>query len=154
VRMSYMRLTLVADHFQYLSIACLIALAVAAAARWLPRPARVPVAVIIVLTLCRLSWAQATVYRNEETLWTETLKRNRDMWQAHNLLGVALFKKGDPASAAAAFEHFQRAVELKPENPEVHNNLGLGYAARDQMDLAITEYEKAIAIRDDASVRT
>jgi Flp pilus assembly protein TadD len=154
VSMSYMRLTLVADHFQYLSLMSIIALVVAAAMRWLPRRAWMPVAAVILMILCGLSWTQAAIYRNEETLWTETLKRNPDMWQAHNLLGVALFKKGDPADKAEAFKHFQRAVELNPENPEVHNNLGLGYATRGQTDQAIEEYKKAISLRDEPAVRT
>ncbi len=154
VRMSYMRLTLVADHFQYASMVSIIALVVAAAMYWLPRRAWMPVAAVVVMILCSLTWTQVAIYRNEETLWTETLKKNPDMWQAHNLLGVALFKKGDPADKAEAFTHFQRAVELNPANPEVHNNLGLGYATRGQMDLAIEEYKKVISIRDDAAVRT
>ena len=154
VKMSYMRLTVVADHFQYHAMMSVIALVVAAPLRWLPRRAWTLFAAVVVVTLCSLSWTQAAMYRNEETLWTETLKRNPESWQAHNLLGVALWKKGDPTSTAEAFEHFRRAVELNPENPEVHNNLGLGYATRGQMDPAIEEYKKAIRIRDDAAIRT
>lgn len=154
VKMSYMRVTLVADHFQYLAMISMIALAVAAGMRWLPRPLWLPAAGVVVLLFGGLSWAQATIYRNEETLWTETLKRNPDMWQAHNLLGVALFKKGDAAHKAEALTHFQRAVELKPDNPEAHNNLAIGYVTRGQLDLAIEEYRKAINLKDDASIRT
>jgi len=154
VKMSYMRVAPVADHFQYLALPGIIALAVVAAMRWLPRPAWTPVAAVVVMTLSGLSWMHSATYRNEEALWTETLKRNPHSWQAHNLLGVALWKKGDPASQADMFMHFQRAAELNPENLEVHNNLALVYAARGRMDLAIEEYTRAINIKDDASVRT
>jgi tetratricopeptide (TPR) repeat protein len=154
VSMSYMRLTLVADHFQYIAMMSIIALLVAAAVRWLPGWTWTPVAVVVLVTLSTLTWAQAAIYRDEETLWTETLKMNPDTWQGHNLLGVAQWKKGGANNTAAAFEHFRRAVELKPENPEAHNNLGLAYAARGQTDLAITEYKRAISIRDDAAIRT
>ncbi|MEA3189025.1 MAG: hypothetical protein QOD99_2855 [Chthoniobacter sp.] len=151
LKMSYMRLTLVADHFQYISMIGVIALVVAAAMRWVPKVAWRPVATVAVLGLCVLSWAQASIYQSEETLWRDTLSKNEATWQGHNHMGAALYMKGE---RPAAFEHFKRAVELKPENPEVHNNLGLGYATFGQMDKAIEEYRRAISIKDDAAMRT
>jgi tetratricopeptide (TPR) repeat protein len=56
--------------------------------------------------------------------------------------------------------HFKRATELKSENPESHNNLGLYYSqlARQNHDpallqKAIDEYSKAVNIKDDTNMR-
>jgi Flp pilus assembly protein TadD len=154
VKMSYMRVALVADHFQYASIAGAIALFAAAAARCAPRRLFELSAAAVLIGFSVLSWRQAGIYRNEETLWTATLARNPDSWQAHNLLGVALWKKGEPADAAAVFEHFRRAAELNPGNPEVHNNLALAYGMRGDVQRAIDEYRAALAIEEDAAIRT
>jgi Flp pilus assembly protein TadD len=37
---------------------------------------------------------------------------------------------------------------LKPENPESHNNLGLGYCSMGRMEEGIAEYRRAIQIRN------
>jgi tetratricopeptide (TPR) repeat protein len=53
-----------------------------------------------------------------------------------------------------AFPHFLKATELKPENPESHNNLGLAYSYFGMMDKAIEQYKTAVHIKDDTSMDT
>ncbi len=165
LKMSYMRLTLVADHFQYLSMVGIIALLVGAAAYYYQkaapqfRPLFIGVAAIIVVGSSWLTWKQSSIYRGEETLWFNTLRKNPDSWQAHNHYGAVLFQKGiigaDEHDPNGAMFHFSEAVRLKPENPESHNNLGLALVTKKRMEEGIAQYRRAVEIKgDEPSMRT
>jgi len=45
-----------------------------------------------------------------------------------------------------AQETLQKAIEKKPEDPRLHNELGFVYRKRGYYDLAVTEYNKAIKL--------
>jgi len=149
-KMSYMRLTLQADHFQYFSDIAVVALAGAAIAllyekanaSW--RPILVSTCVIVIFTFCAYSWDRAGVHQSEKTLWTACLKKNEASWQAHNHIGAVLYAERKIPEAAP---HFARAVELKPDNPEVHNNLGLVLWQYGHYQEAIAQYREAVRIK-------
>ena len=149
-KMSYMRLTLQADHFQYFSDISVVALAGAAIAllyekanaSW--RPILVSTCVIVIFTFCTYSWDRAGVHQSEKTLWTACLKKNEASWQAHNHIGAVLYSERNIPEAAP---HFARAVELKPDNPEVHNNLGLVLWQYGHYPEAIAQYREAVRIK-------
>ncbi len=151
-KMSYMRLTLQADHFQYLSDISILAFAGAMIFKlWeMAGPKYRPLVLSCAVLLCGVfsasSWERAGFHQSEETLWRECLKRNDDSWQAHNHLGAVIYMKGNIKDSAY---HFQRAVNLKPENPEVHNNLGLTLAATGHWDEALEQYRLAVKIKGD-----
>jgi len=201
LKMSYMRLTLVADHFQYISIIAVIALVVAggfqrafnpvwlwiAAAAfafisfqnwnstqdnhfeqlaWIGGTAALAMMCgndemwssvwrgfigVSLLSFSVMSYYQAGTYHNEESLWSATLSKNPNTWQGHNHLGAALYLRQDYKDA---YPHFARAVELKPENPESHNNLALILTMFGQPEEAIKQYEIAVGIKDDTSMET
>jgi len=201
MKMSYMRLTLVADHFQYISMVAVIALVVAAGYSGMVKPVWMIVAsgafafvawfnwdqtqdnhvyeivwvaapLILafipkegeswkivwttflsgaLLCLGIVSFWQAEIYESEESLWSATLAKNPNTWQGNNHLGAALYMRQDIKDA---FKYFLRATELKPENPESHNNLGLAYSYFGMMDKAIEQYKIAVHIKDDTSMDT
>jgi tetratricopeptide (TPR) repeat protein len=201
LKMSYMRLTLVADHFQYISLVAVIALVVAAGRTRAMRPLWLCLASLFFLIVTVAFWNQtqdnriaefiwilgplvlaaatamedgwkyvwgafiATVllcfglisnglsenYKSEKALWSATLDKNPFSWQAHNHLGAALYMEGNWRGAAP---HFLKATQLKSENPESHNNLGLTYSMAGDMPDAIREYETAVGIKDDSAMRT
>jgi tetratricopeptide (TPR) repeat protein len=148
--MSYMRLTLQADHFQYFSDITIVALEGAiiatlfknATAAWRPIIATATVAVICIF--CAYTWERAGVHQSEFTLWNACLKKNEASWQAHNHMGADLYRQGKYDEAAP---HFARAVDLKPENPEVHNNLGLVLWHYGHYPEAIAQYREAVRIK-------
>ncbi len=148
--MSYMRLTLQADHFQYFSdiaIVAAIGTLVAIAYRKLDhlyRPILVGGVVTVCVLCCMYSWERAGVHQSEETLWRACLKKNEASWQAHNHMGAVLYGQRKIAEAGP---HFARAVELKPENPEVHNNLGLIHWYYGRYDQAIEQYRESVRIK-------
>lgn len=165
LKMSYMRLTLVADHFQYLSdisiIAFLSAGGVLLYRKLSPslRPSILVAAVMLMGAFTLYSWDRVKIYEGEFTLWADTLSKNSNAWQAHNHMGAQLFmqsgemrKRGQMNEANRLLQeatfHFAESCRLKPENPESHNNLGLGYVSMGRMDEGIAEYRRAIEIRN------
>ena len=158
IKMSYMRVTLVADHFQYLSDISIIALGCAGVAilynrlEGSGRQAVVGAVCAVVLTFSAYSWNRAGTFQGEETLWTDTLSKNENTWQAHNHMGAILYMRQDYKKA---IYHFKRGVDLRPGNCEVQNNLGLVLAALGNLDAALERYAEAVRIKgDDASIRT
>ncbi len=160
-KMSYMRLTLVADHFQYLSDLSIVALAGAGAAmawersrKTALRPVVFSVCCLVAIASFAYSWVRAGVHLTPKTLWTDALKHNDDSWQAHNHFGAVTFSEArlrngevDEKKMAEAMKHFYRAVQLKPDNPEVHNNYGLTLAHYGRWDEALAEYREAVRIK-------
>src|ERR1700677_3137847 len=102
MKMAYMRITLVADHFQYMPMAGLIALGVAGVA-WLAgrskvafaRCAACALAVFVVIYFSVLTWKRADVFHDAESLWIDTLRKNPGAWQAHEHLGGILLDRHD-----------------------------------------------------------
>ena len=152
VRMSYMRVALVADHFQYLPMVGLIALIVGGAATLYKRvgnqfrPFLVGVACVVIGSFGYLTRAQASIYQGEESLWKHTLAGNSDSWQAHNHYGAVLYQKGQ---FHEAMFHFSEAVRLNPADPESHYNLGLTYVTNKRVDEGIAQFREAVRIKGD-----
>jgi Flp pilus assembly protein TadD len=65
---------------------------------------------------------------------------------AHNNLGKVLFAEKDWYKAAWEFEY---ARELMPQEPEPLNNLGLVHERVGELDRAIENYKKAVAMAPD-----
>ncbi len=112
-----MRYSFVADHFQYLASIGMIALIVAVVARVFPSKI---FAAIVICVLGLLTWRQCFAYKNAETLWVDTLKKNPSSWMAENNLGMILFQRGDLDTAE---KHFRRSLELNPQNDKARDNL-------------------------------
>ncbi|MGH9869797.1 MAG: tetratricopeptide repeat protein [Candidatus Polarisedimenticolia bacterium] len=146
-----MRFSFVADHFQYLAsmgpIALVSAGAAVAASRLRMRPAAgAALALALLVTLGSLTWRQAGIYRNAETLWTDTIRKNPGAWIARNNLGLILFQRDDLTGARA---HFAQALELNPRYPEAHFNLGLMLARQNDLASARQHFEAASRLRPD-----
>jgi hypothetical protein len=130
-----MRYSYVADHFQYLASLGPIVLASALlskAADRLTRDQTGPaadtrlatrsLASLLLVTLAALTWRQSRIYRNELTLWSDTIRKNPDSWMAYNNLGLFLYRQGD---LGRALPLFQQSVKINPDNPESHYNLAV-----------------------------
>jgi tetratricopeptide (TPR) repeat protein len=151
-RMAYVRSgTLVADHLQYFADVPLLALFCAGVAyAWNQRQRAVKIATATIATLLvfamgTYAFARAEVYRNEETLWPDNLSKNPDAWQAHIMMAQRRFKQERYAEAAY---HAGRAAELKPELADIHNQLGLAYCRLERFEEGMTEYRKALQLKE------
>ncbi|HXD00845.1 MAG TPA: tetratricopeptide repeat protein, partial [Verrucomicrobiae bacterium] len=133
------------DHWVYMSSLGIIALAAALVAR-LAESLRTPAvacgfAAIVLPVLALLTWRQAGMYTDVETLWRRTLAVNPDCWLADNNLGLMLVSQGH---VDEAIEHYQKAIRNNPNSFQTLDNLGMAYAAKGQEDEAIEQYRNAI----------
>lgn len=137
----------VADHFAYLASIGLIALAAACAAAALRRGGArawvlgVSLACVVLPALGALTWTQCRIYRNQETLWRDTIAKNPSCWMAHVNLGRLLSLRGDSAEAVL---HYQFALELNPDDAGARNNLAIELGNMGRTDDAIRQFRESI----------
>lgn len=147
-----MRFSFVADHFQYLASIGLIVLVVAAALEFMSRvgpkgrSSAVAAAAGVLLVLGVLTSLQTRMYRDIETLWSETIARNPGAWLAHNNLAPLLVLQGKLDEAIACSTE---ALRLRPDYIEACNNRGIAYGRKGEHDLAIKDYTRAIELKPD-----
>jgi tetratricopeptide (TPR) repeat protein len=149
------RYSWVADHFQYLaSLGIVIPLAAwltSAARRFsVSRAGQLAAAASLLVVLSVVSRRQSGMYRDEETLYRETLARNSSSWLTHNNLGSVLESK--PGGLTEAIAEYRAALQLEPRYPQPHVNLGNALAKLDdpaQVTDAIAEFETALRIKPD-----
>lgn len=149
------RFSFVADHFQYLAGASVIALVASTGAKLCARIGRAGPFVAaagapaILLVLGTLTWRQAEVYRDSETLWYDTLAKNPTCWMAHGNLGSEL---GELGQLQEGIGHFEEALRIKPDFAEVHSNWGNALLREGRIPEAIAHFEQALRIKlDDAA---
>ncbi|MBV8215018.1 MAG: tetratricopeptide repeat protein [Verrucomicrobia bacterium] len=148
------RYSLVADHFQYL--ACLglivpaaagISLALTHAESW-QRWTGYTLYLCLLVTLTMLSYAQSQIYKNVETVWQTTISKNPTAWMAHNNLGAVLLKK---KQLEDAIDHFNKAIEIKPDEASAFTNLGNALLQKGELGEAIFQYQKAVELKPAAA---
>lgn len=142
----------VADHFQYLASLGVIvpaACGLANASQRLSgrmRQFASGLGVVLVGVLATLTFRQAAIYRDSETIYRDTLGRNPASWMAHNNLGAELLDT--PGHANEAITHLDAALRLKPSSAEAHNNRGKAFEQLPgRLVDAIAEYQAALSIR-------
>ena len=140
-----MRYTFVADHYQYVASLGLIALAAAGITLAFKTKSFLKQAGCgaLLLTLGILTWQQAGIYRDQETLWRDTLAKNPDCWMAQNNLG-SLFT--DTGRFDEAIENYRKVIQINPNSAIPLYSLGVALAAQGRFDEAIENYRKAIQI--------
>jgi tetratricopeptide (TPR) repeat protein len=142
------------EHRVYLAMAAVLTLVVAGgyavlrrlvargtltqpAARWLGGGLVVAAAIVLGF----FAYERNKDYRDEFTVWWDTLEKAPRNTRAHLNFGCALFAKGD---LDGAILHFQKALEVNPNDPDTHNNLGAVLMQRGRVDDAIAQYEQAV----------
>lgn len=139
-----MQYSFVADHFQYLACAAIIALAVAAGATFVTDPrARQYGSVGLLAGLALMTWQRGRVYRDAETLWRDTLSRNPSAWMAHVNLGKIYSLRGESAPAMA---HYEQAIALRPDDAGAHNNLALELLRTGDVEAAVQHFNEAVRL--------
>lgn len=137
-----MLFSFVADHFVYL--AC-IALFVAAtglvyrALHAIPLP-RVMFATATCAILGVLTWNRCGAYRDEETLWRDTIKRNDQAFAAFHNLGMLVHDRGQTDEAAMLL---RRAIEIRPNYEIALDNLGMMMLRANRADEAFDLFRRA-----------
>ncbi len=144
IKMSYMRVTWVSDHFIYIPLIGVVGLVAAGFGvlcqerKWL-----CAVVAVVVVFLTYTSNRHARVFASEETMWAYTLAGNPTAWPAHSRLGIALGQKGDNEGF---LRHSAEAARLRPDLAEMHNNLAAAMVKNGDGAGAASELRKAIEI--------
>lgn len=143
------RYSFVADHFQYLAAIGPLALIAAGITLLLTRAPQKntslqPAITAALLAVCAvLTWRQAGIYRNLETLWTDTLAHNPQSWMAHDNLGLYLTEQ---QRFSEADEHFHKAIEIRPNDHIAYYDLGLKAAIQGDLDSATQNFNKTLEL--------
>jgi len=143
------RFSFVADHFQYLASIGILVLIPAAGLwlldrigeRWKSAARALGAAGIAGLAL--LTWNQAGAYRDEATLWRDTLRKNPDSWIAHHNLATLRSRSGDLPGAIAEFDE---ALRCKPMSAESFTGRGYAYGKEGRIDKALGDLDRAIEL--------
>ena len=164
---SFMKYSLVADHWQYVAIAAVIALAAAAGVRvWerlSPTPQKQVIVGVAILVgaLGVLTWQRCGVFESDDTLWRDTLVKNPHCYTAQVNLGKALLLEMElersPLMAKAKLQeailHFQAAALQEPHEPQAHENLANLFFALGEYGPAAEQYRELLKVRNDAAIR-
>jgi tetratricopeptide (TPR) repeat protein len=144
---AYMRWSLVADHYQYISLVAVTALVAAAWQAWRDRSDEtmqfvvVGVAAAVVGLLALLTWRQSENYRDPIGLYRATIEVNPTCWQAHFNLGALLFKEG---RLTEALDSYQESRRLNPDDAETYTSIGTALANLGRTDEALAYLQKAV----------
>jgi tetratricopeptide (TPR) repeat protein len=150
----FMRYSLVADHYQYVSIIGLISFAAAVSYGVLGRlglpgaNTAKALGVLVVAIFAIFTWQQCYIYTNIETLWLDTLQKVPNSWIAHNEIGLICKERG---RFDEAMDHYRKAVQIKPDYVEAYNNLGNIFQFRRRFDEAVECYRKALKFVPDSA---
>ncbi|MGD1001534.1 MAG: tetratricopeptide repeat protein [Candidatus Brocadiia bacterium] len=177
VEMTFMELSLVADHLQYAAMPGILALAAGLLAcvmerpgaparrspregRW--RPVAVAAAGALVLACAALTFCRTFVYHDEETLWRDTLAKNPKAWIAKvNLSDLLLRRATAPGADSAALlaeagryrqeaiRNLDQAIVLRPDDAQAYLDRGNIQVEARRYAEGIYDYDQAIALKPD-----
>jgi Tfp pilus assembly protein PilF len=89
--------------------------------------------------------ARNPVWKNDRTLWEDTVIKSPDAAIAHYNLGLVLYNAGD---LGGAIRQYQAALRLQP-SPKVYNDLAVAYYDMGLYDKAIELLQIAVRISPD-----
>ncbi len=142
--MDYLMISRVSDHFQYLPLTALAALAATGLWKLLPTRALIFAAAALALSLSALTWQRARVIASGETLWRDTLAKNPASWTAHNNLGCILAGQNQ---LDEAMEQFETALKYRPKYAGAHANLGRALSLQGKIGEAESHFQAALKIK-------
>ncbi len=142
---SFMMISWVSDHFLYVPMIGLIAVAVSAWTIFIQSKQR-SVQLIsnafmccVITTNILLSHSYAKCWTSAKSLWTYTLSKNDNAWQAHSVIGSLELEEGKIISG---MKHLEKASALKPNDLNVQVNFAKVLLENGEPQRAATVLEK------------
>ena len=86
---------------------------------------------------------QIKIWKNNETLWTDVIKKQPTNDLAYNNL-AHFYVENDQAEKALL--NYNTAIELQPQKAQPYNNRGKIYFDRGEFDIALQDYDKSLSI--------
>jgi protein O-mannosyl-transferase len=146
---SYLRYSLVADHWQYHAIVAPVVLVVAGGVLIYRRLSEqgwywgTIVGLVLLMTLGFASWERSAIYADTATLWRDNVEKNPDAAVAQYHLANALSRAGQ---LQEAIDHYERAVQIKPDYEEARSNLAFCLLHTGRLQSAIEQLEEFVQI--------
>ena len=146
---------MVADRFTYLpAVGVSYAIALAGAGgwhRWSRRRRQLALASVTaaLLVLPVVTWQRARVWKNDLTLWTDTVKKAPDAFVAQSNLALAKFHAGAYDEAAAGFS---RAIQLAPAVADSYHNRGRAYQRLGRREAALADFTMAVTLEPENAI--
>jgi predicted Zn-dependent protease len=97
--------------------------------------------VAAMLGLGVLTWEQAKIWRDTETLWRHAVSVTPDCLLCRKFLGETLLERG---AALSALEQFLLAVEARPAAVGLRVNVAVAYARLGMWPQAIEQYRRVL----------
>ncbi|MDD3686807.1 MAG: tetratricopeptide repeat protein [Bacteroidales bacterium] len=85
---------------------------------------------------------ETAAYEDATKALKKSIEYDNKNWEAYNLIGLVYEKMKDPL----AVEYFKTAVNLFPDNAEIHYNAGWVFQQFGNIDGAVEQYELAIKL--------
>jgi Flp pilus assembly protein TadD len=149
--MYFLALSRVSDHFVYLPLTALVALAAAGLSCLLKGRGLWIAGGVLAAGLAVVAAVRAQVFVNEEALWQDTLAKNPAAWSAHANLG---WIRASQQKYDEAREHLVASLVLHPENAQAHCNLGRVLSLQGKFAEADEQFQAALRIKPkDAEIR-
>lgn len=79
---------------------------------------------VLIAILGMVTYPRNTVWKDDLSLWRDTVTKSPAKARPHNHLGISYKNKG---LIEKAIEHYQISIRLAPTYSEPYNNLGICY---------------------------
>ncbi|MBI1784375.1 tetratricopeptide repeat protein [Candidatus Sumerlaeota bacterium] len=145
----YMLYSFVADRYQYLASAGLAVLAGGILAGILDRIsiriplARAGAASLLFASMGAITFSQAAIYKNKETLFRPNTIKNPSAWGAFNNAATELLDSNRNEEAIA---YLKGAIQLRPNFEAAHYNLGKALAQLSRHQEALAAFDQTLLI--------
>jgi tetratricopeptide (TPR) repeat protein len=105
-------------------------------------------AVIIILMIATintvLTYQRNKIWKNEDTLWADCVKKSPDKARTNTSFGLVLFNDGKIEEAT---DHYNKAIRITPDYADAYNNRGIAFKSLGNYRQAIEDYNRAIKIK-------
>jgi tetratricopeptide (TPR) repeat protein len=98
---------------------------------------------VILAALIFSARAQASYWRDSETLWSHALACTTDNIIAEGNLGKACYDKGKRREAMV---YFQNSLRIEPRQAPIHSSLGVFFLEMGQIDQSLAHLQQAVEI--------
>jgi tetratricopeptide (TPR) repeat protein len=133
-------LDLMFEHRVYFPLMCLVIASAGLLAR-LPQRIMTSGVIVLLIALLTATLARNRVWHDEESLWTDAMRKSPHKARPYAALGRALVTE-DPGQARQLLEH---AATLDPNDPSIHNDLGVALLFNTDASGALQHFQRAIA---------
>jgi tetratricopeptide (TPR) repeat protein len=99
-------------------------------------------AIIILLFLLATAFARNALWRDDGTIWGDSIAKSPRKSRGYNEIGLHLLEQG---KYQEAYEVLSRSISVDPYQPVIYVNLGLALERLGQYEYARTTYERAIS---------